>query len=730
MVDELQRAITVVSGLASLCIGLFAFLKSRWRLHGAIFLFISVTMALWAIGEAMTVASQTLQDKIFWTKFQGIGELLLVPSYLLLAMCFPTVKKFLRERRKAVAVLAALYLPWIFSLVALYTTNLVYTSYYLTEYGQGINVIRTSYFWFLTALGFSEIMASTAIFLRERGRSISVRGRKGLLILVLAPIPMLIANAIQNLELNRVISTPQSSIFFVSLLAYGILRYGLFVDIHTVAKRTLINAAVIACDICLFMLLCLFYIYPLGLGLHPATYILMALSAVPFLVAYHRQLSWATRFAERWLYGGDPAEEELLLELGRSMRTVGRLEELAMGVAERARSSLGVRLCAVLIRDDGVYRVVGFSGDPFHAAASFKRGMLEGSMVVPGEHGYCVESESGDFSAYWRKREKLYRKGFYMDRVDMGIVRTLRHGKVEEYYWREKEEGEFISVPLEVRGEDTGLLWMGGRAGAASFRLEELDLIAALSAQLAVSLLNSRLLQQLVDKSARLQRLVHTTSVAQEEERIRIARELHDGLAPFFLDALFRLEDMEPIAEDSPQLASQVRELKKMARDGLSDLRRLVSDLRPSSLEVLGLEGTLRTYLERFAAENGLELEFEIRGDIGGLGPLVEVTLFRVAQEALSNVSRHARAERLSFQLDGRDGVILMSIEDDGVGFLEREVRERMAMGDCLGIKGMEERAELMQGSVAVESRPGAGTRVLFRIPALSAVKRESRVDG
>ncbi|MBC7231073.1 MAG: hypothetical protein H5T74_11875 [Actinobacteria bacterium] len=730
MVDELQRAITTASGLAGLCVGLFAFLKSRRQLHGLVFLLISVTMSLWAIGEAMTVASLTLEDKIFWTRFQGIGELLLVPSYLLLALVFPRVRDFMRDRRKALAVLAALYLPWIFNLVALYTTDLIYTSYYLTDYGQGVNVTRTSYFWFLTALGFAEIIASIVIFLRERGRSESVRGRRGLLILALAPVPMLVANAIQNLELNRIISTPQSSIIFVSMLAYGILRYGLFVDMHSVTKHILVNAAVLLFDIALFLALCIFFVYPLGLGLHPVTYVLMALSAVPFLVSYRRQLSWATRAAERWLYGRDLAQGELLRELGRSIRTVGCLEELAQGVAERVRLSMELHLCAVMIREDGVYRIVGSSVDPAHALSSFAGRDLNGSTVFVGEHGYSIEGEGGELTGYLRRRERFCREGFYMDRVDIGVLRSLRRDRVQEMVWREEEEGEFVSVPLEAGGEDAGLLWIGGRSGGASFKLEELDLISTLSTQLAVSLLNSRLLQELMDKSSRLQRLIHNTSVAQEVERIRIARELHDGLASFFLDAVFRLETLEQLAKGSPDLVSQVRALKRMAREGMSDLRRMIADLRPSSLEVLGLERTLRTYLERFVAENRLELDFEIRGDMGGLGPLEEVTLFRVAQEALSNIARHAGAGRVAFFLDGRDGRVEMRIEDDGVGFAEREVRERMALGDCLGMRGMEERAELMQGSVTFESRPGGGTRVIFSMPVSSLSERGLQASG
>jgi len=192
---------------------------------------------------------------------------------------------------------------------------------------------------------------------------------------------------------------------------------------------------------------------------------------------------------------------------------------------------------------------------------------------------------------------------------------------------------------------------------------------------------------------------------------------LHDGLAPYFLDIMFQLDDLAKRIQNLPGAGKYLEGIRQEAREGMRDLRRLISDLRPSSLEVLGLESSLSSYLERFGAENGVRTRFHARGELGGLDPLSETTLFRVAQEALSNVARHARAGEVKVFLHGSDGYAELTVEDDGVGFRWEKMLERMRAGECLGIKGMMERAELSQGKFHVETAPGKGTRLVFDLP-------------
>lgn len=718
MLDELSRAITTASGLISLAIGLYVLLKGRRQTVNIIFFLISIFMATWALGEAMTMAATDLAGKTFWTRFQGLGQMPLIPTYLLLALYFPQPKGLMAGRRKAAGVIVFLYAPWLLGLLLLYTTGIFYSSYFLIDNGQGIDVSRTAAFWALTVLGFAQIIASIIIFLWGRRRSITAATRKGLLILALAPVPMLAANVIQNFKLNQYVTTPQASLVFVSMLAYGILRYGLFIDIRSVTRRFMTHALAMAANLTLFTLLCAFYVFGLDLGFHWATYLLFFLTGIPFMVAYHAELELAKKLTSRYIYGREFEEGRLLQELARSIRTVSNLEELAASVVDEVRESMSLGACALMIAEDGGYRIAGYSSYPGHVAGYFRDTVMENMHVLEWSSAYTTYCESDRFSTYWLVGNRINRGQCNLDFLRLGILRSYEGGgAVKEMYWRDDVEGEAISISLDVHGERVGLLWLGARLDGATFTMDELDFMVALSTQVAVSLLNSKLLQELLDKSARLQVLIQSTSSAQEEERIRIARELHDGLAPYFLDFIFKLEMLEAQLAGFPLLADSLEELKEKAREGLRDLRQVIGDLRPSALDVLGLEKSLSIYLERFAAENGLAVEFITRGDLEKLDSLTEVTIFRVAQEALSNIARHADAARVRFMLRGDDGWVEMVVEDDGAGFVERDVREKIVTGECLGIKGMRERAELMQGDLVIDTRPGDGTKVSFSFP-------------
>jgi len=706
--------LATASGLISLALGLYVYLNSRQRLPNRLFCLMTIFIAWWAFGEAMTISAATLGGKIFWTKFQGIGEASLVPTYLLISLYFPRPKKILRERRKAVPVIAAICAPFVLTIIFLFTTKLVYSGYYLSRSSSGVSVQRTAFFYAVTAIAFAEVILASILYLRERRRSVSKAMRKGLLVMALAPAPMLLANVVQNLKLYPRLNTLQFSLLFVILIGYGILRYGIFIDIRAITKRLLTHAAVMALNLSLFTLLCVYYVFVLDLGRGISAYILFVLTGIPFMLAYHAEVEWASRITDRFFSSRELKEARLLQELSYSIRTVRNLKDLAERVVGEVRESLSLAACALMVKEDDLYRTIGYSFHP-RTIASGLSGLVEaGALVRKWGNWFGLEDEEGIYSGYWELGEEILRGESKLSRVARGIMRIYRgQGELLELIWPQEEGSETISIPLEVGGEEVGLLWMVGRP--VRFSLRELDFIVALSTQVAVSLKNSQLLQELLDKSARLQQLIHRATTAQEEERVRISRELHDGLVPYFMDIIFKLELLEDLVGE--KAGGLLQEVKEKAREGFRDLRGVIADLRPSSLDVLGLEKSLATYLERFGLENGMEVEFNGWGNLSGLDPLVEVTAFRVAQETLSNVARHARASKIKLSLGGDDGRMEMVIEDNGVGFLEREVMKRVMSGECLGIRGMKERAELMQGELKIESRPGSGTRVKFAVP-------------
>ncbi len=668
--------------------------------------------------EAMTISVNTLPAKIFWTKFQGIGESPIAPTYLLIALYFPSIVKPMRDRRKAACIISAIYAPFMLGLVLCYTTGLVYSAYVESNNLVSITVHRTPFFWFLDALGFLLVFIAMGIYLQQRRRTSSQTTRRGLLLLALAPVPVLIANIIQNFELSPYIMATQASVLSVVLLALGVLRYGLFIDIRSITKRIILHASVIIINVALFGLICILYIYALNLGRGALTFGLIVATAIPFMLAYNFEFKWIRSSAIRYLYGREERESRLLRELGASIRTIEKLEDLAELVVCRVRDSLALAGCALMLKEGGGFRAIGYSYEVQGFGSRFRDIIDTGLTVTRWPGFFSFEDESGLHSGYWSMGDRITRGKTELTNLSVGVFRICQPGgEIEERFWREGKQGHTMSVQLEVAGEEVGLLWVIARRERGHFSLEECDFLVALSTQVAVSIKNAQMLQELLDKSNRLQGLIQIATTAQEEERIRISRELHDGLAPYFLDIIYQLDTLEDKVGKESRFDGTLAEVREKARTGLRDLRQVISDLRPSSLDVLGLKKSLRTYLERFGIENNVAVEFKALGDLEHLDPLIEVTAFRIAQEALANIGRHAGASQVCLSLNCDDGCLEMTIEDDGVGFMEEEVKGRMMRGDCLGIKGMTERAELMQAEFSIDSRPGEGTNLKFVVP-------------
>lgn len=710
----------MASGLISLFVGFWVLLRGKDRRVNLIFFLLTLSLAIWALGDAMVAASQGLEAKILWTKIEGVGELPMIPTYLLLALYFPARKSFLGSRRRAAGIITLLYAPFLISLLLLYTTDAIYTEYLPVESMHGLQVVRTPFFWILTALGFGVIIASIALFFREWYRKKPSIESRGLLILAMAPLPMLAANAIQNLELSQYVSTPQASFIFVSMIAFGIMRYGLFIDIRTVTKRAIVHATVISANLVVFSLLCLFYYFVLDLRDNSLLYVMFVATGVPFMIGYNAEVRWFRRVSDRLLSVREMKEGRLLQELSHSIRTVRNLEELAYDVVAKVRESMDLTACAIMRKKGERYEVIGFAPNPDHVAMRFAGSEGQGTFLVGCRDGFSMRSRGEIYTGFWEIGSRMDLGECTLSFIRLGVLRIYNgNGEVREFVWREEKEGEVISVPLEVGGEEVGLLWLGGKMNRGRFNLEELDFIVALSTQVSVSLQNSMLLQDLMDKSARLQELIRITTTAQEEERVRISRELHDGLAPYFLDVIFKVETLQGdlTRSGSPERAHILDDVLQKAREGLRDLRQVITDLRPSSLDVLGLERTLPAYVERFGVENALKMEYRTRGSLPPLDSLREITIFRMAQEALFNVARHAEAETVVLTLECDNGRLFMSVVDDGMGFVQKEVEGRILTGECLGIKGMRERAELLSGQLAIDSRPGVGTKIELTIP-------------
>ena len=220
------------------------------------------------------------------------------------------------------------------------------------------------------------------------------------------------------------------------------------------------------------------------------------------------------------------------------------------------------------------------------------------------------------------------------------------------------------------------------------------------------------------ERQALLKRIVH----AQEEERAKVAREVHDSVTQLAHAAAIHLDNAVELLDGMPAPArAAVERGRDLVRQAATEARRLIAGLRPETLDTLGLVGAVGQEVEALRSA-GWRVDFE-DGDLAGvrLDPEAEITLFRVAQEALSNVRKHAGRARVRVRLKRANGSVLLEVRDWGRGFDPRSVRS--AHGEHVGLVGMRERVHLLGGRLEIRSGPDHGTTIRITLPVGGATR-------
>jgi signal transduction histidine kinase len=261
-----------------------------------------------------------------------------------------------------------------------------------------------------------------------------------------------------------------------------------------------------------------------------------------------------------------------------------------------------------------------------------------------------------------------------------------------------------LYVPLVVQGRPIGVVIAHDRQGGADPRFTDDDLrvAEALAARAAVA----------VDLSDRVSRdAVRRVVEAQEAERARLARELHDETGQALTSMLLALKPLEQ-AVDAPEAKQAVDGLRELVVTTLQNVRRLAVELRPAALDDFGLSAALERLAATISEQSGTQVDLEARLGERRLAAEVETTLYRIVQEALTNVVKHAAATRASVTLTRKGASVLAVVEDDGRGF------DVAAAGNGgLGLVGMRERLALLGGRLTIEASPGSGTTLVAVVP-------------
>jgi signal transduction histidine kinase len=220
------------------------------------------------------------------------------------------------------------------------------------------------------------------------------------------------------------------------------------------------------------------------------------------------------------------------------------------------------------------------------------------------------------------------------------------------------------------------------------------------------------------EREALREKYIRGVIQAQEDERKRIARELHDSTSQSLTSLLVGLRNLAEVAPDT--LETQIEDIRQVVSGTLEEVHALAWQLRPSVLDDLGLVVALGRYIADLERRFNLQIDFTVHGLGDRLPVTLETSLYRMTQEGLTNVARHAHAEHASVLIDQRNSVIRLIIEDDGVGF---DPGAPVFGEKHLGVQGIRERAQLLGGKLTIESQPGQGTSLFIEIPLNSAAE-------
>ncbi len=203
---------------------------------------------------------------------------------------------------------------------------------------------------------------------------------------------------------------------------------------------------------------------------------------------------------------------------------------------------------------------------------------------------------------------------------------------------------------------------------------------------------------------------------SQEEERRRVARDIHDGPAQAIANIVFRAEVCERLIEtDAERAKTELKALREHIRSTLAEIRKIIFDLRPMALDDLGLVPTVRGILDVFREQYGLFTEVAVIGKERRMEPHIEIGMFRIVQEALNNVIKHAQASSIKVRIEFAPSGVTVVVEDDGKGF-DAESEELPA--GHYGVTGMQERIQLLEGKLSIKSAPRRGTKVVLSVPS------------
>jgi len=479
------------------------------------------------------------------------------------------------------------------------------------------------------------------------------------------------------------------------IISYAILRYDLL-NIRLVARRTLTYFLVIVCLAGIYVgaVLLGHWFFP-GQPLYIVVLLAAILALVLALVA--RPLRRAIQeWVDRFFYRGTYDYRRTLLNFGMGMGSILNLNQLADEMLPTISKALRTAHVKLLFEDSN-------SGD------------FTTQFTYPE-----VEGESSDEPRFspdnpvvaWLEKEARPLDVKQIDGIPQ--LKGLWQTEKDELIASDME----LLCPIASRGKLIGILALGRKQAGTLYSQDDVELVVSMASQAGIVIENARMFDSLKKQQLQVERLLTQAVLAQEEERKRISADLHDSVAQWLVAASYRAQACGQILSgDGNDVAqNELTDMEDTINKSLGELRRIVVGLRPPALDELGLTHALRQSLDELKAD-GLLCRFSEAGTPLRLPSAVEIAVYRVVQEALSNIRKHADASKVNLRLQFQEDKVVVEVRDNGQGFdLSQTLNSAVSVGH-VGLLGMRQRAEMLGGDIRIKASKEAGTAITLSLP-------------
>ena len=478
------------------------------------------------------------------------------------------------------------------------------------------------------------------------------------------------------------------------IIAYAIRRYQLL-NIHLVARRGLAYFLVIVClgSIYVGAILLGHTVFPdqplfIVLLLASGVALLLALLARP--LRYFIQ-EWVDRFFYRETYD----YRQALLRFSSKMGNIINLSELADEMLPTIGKALRTPQAKLLLQDSG-------SGD-FTTQFTYPKvkGKSGDELRFNSDNPIVVLLEKEDSPLYLRQIDSIPQfKGLWQAEREKLIASNLA-----------------LLCPVKSRGRLIGILTLGRKQEDTLYSQEDIELVMSMASQAGIIIENAMMLDSLKTQQLQVEQLLAQAVLAQEEERKRISADLHDSVAQWLVGASYRAQTCSQLlsGDNNDVARSELADMESTITKSLKELRRVVIGLRPPALDELGLSHALQQSLEDLRAD-GIDCAFSEVGTPLRLPSSMEIAVYRVVQEALTNIRKHANATKVNLNLQFQEEKLLVEIRDNGEGFdLSQTLDSAIAVGH-VGLLGMKQRAEMLGGDISIKTGEGMGTVITLSL--------------